>query len=35
MAARARGGRIKLRLSTPVMEAMLSASLASVLDVLD
>lgn len=35
MAARARGGRIKLRLSTPVMEAILSASLASVLDVLD
>jgi len=35
MAARARGGRIKVRLSPPVMEAMLSASLASVLDVLD
>lgn len=35
MAARGRGGRLKFRLSEPVMHALLSASLATVLELVD
>jgi len=35
MASRARSGRIKFRLSEPAMQAILSASLATVLELVD